>query len=113
MPLDVAVLGDDYRYLKHLHIDRIIHGVLFKKVVTPEGYPSLGRAQYEEEDITFTPEDIPALTADLDKLEAYIKNEATMSGEVKGRCMEFVSTMRDICETALEEGRNVEFIAGE
>ncbi len=113
MPLDVAILGDDYRYVKHLHIDKMIHGVLFKKLVTPEVYPSLGKARYEEEDITFTPEDIPALEADLDKLGKYLVDEAIMSDEVKGNCMEFVTQMKDICRTALETGKNVEFIAGE
>jgi len=113
MPLDVAVLGEDYRYLKHLHIGRDIHGILFKKIVTPEGYPSLGRAQFEEEDITFTPDKIPELVSDLDRLEKYLTEEAIMSDEVKARCIEFVAQMKDICRAGLENGKNVEFIAGE
>jgi len=113
MPLDVAVFDDQYRYLKHLHIGKEIHGVLFKKIVTPETYPSLGKAQFEEEDITFTPGKIPGLQADLDRLEKYLKDEAAMSDEVKGRCLEFVTTMKEICAAALEVKRNVEFVAGE
>jgi len=113
MALDVAVLGDDYRYLKHIHIDKTIQGVLFKNIVTEKDYPSLGKARYDAEDITFTPEDIPALIADLEKLEEYLKTKAPMSDEVKGRCLKFTQDMLDICGTALNGNKNVEFVAGE
>jgi hypothetical protein len=113
MALDVAVLGDDYRYLKHIHIDNIIKGVLFKKMVTEKDYPSLGKARHDDEDITFTPENIPSLVADLQKLESYLKTSAPMSDDVKGRCLKFTKDMLDICTTALDNNKNVEFVAGE
>jgi len=113
MALDVAVLGDDYRYLKHIHIDKSIQGVLFKKIVTEKDYPSLGKARYDAEDITFTPDDIPALVSDLERLEKYLKIEAPMSDEVKGRCLKFTTDMLDICSTALNANKNIEFVAGE
>lgn len=113
MPLDIAVLDDDFRYKKHIHIDSMIQGVLFKKLVTPEEYPNLGKAKNDAEDITIRPTVIPALIADLDKLEAYLKSEKLMSAEVKGRCLEFVADVREICEIALKDNKNVEFIAGE
>jgi len=113
MPLDVGVFDEQYRYKKHLHIDKAIHGLLFKKLVTEEEYPSLGRAKDESEDITVTPAEIPALVKDLTKLEKYLKKEKLMSPEVKVRCMEFVATMKDICQVAKKDKKNVEFIAGE
>jgi len=113
MPLDIAVLDDDFRYKRHIHIDSMIHGVLFKKLVTPENYPQLGKAKNEAEDITVRPAMIPALVADLDKLEAYLKSEKLMSAEVKGRCLEFVAGVREVCEVALKDNKNVEFVAGE
>ena len=113
MPLDIGVLDDQYRYRRHLHIDRMIHGVLFKKLVTTESYPSLGRAHDDSEDITFTPDEIPALRGDVARLTRRLMEDDIMSAEVKGRCIEFAAALDEICELALEEGRNVEFIAGE
>jgi hypothetical protein len=113
MSLDIGVLDDDFRYMRHLRIEKMVHGVLFKKLVTPAGYPSLGKAQDESEDITFSPLDIPALLKDVVKLEKHLKKDKLMSAEVKGKCLEFVSTLKEICEVARKEGRNVEFIAGE
>ena len=113
MPLDIGVLDDQYRYMRHMHIDKVIHGVLFRKLVKTDDYPSLGRAEDDSEDITVTPEEIPALLKDVSRLEGYLDKETRMSAEVKGRCLEFVRGLREICEVALKEGRNVEFIAGE
>jgi len=113
MPLDIAVLDDDYRYKKHIHLDKMIHGVLFKKLVTEKDYPSLGRAADESEDITITPEELPAFKADVVKLEKYLKKEKLMSEEVKGRCLAFVLALKEICVLAGKEKRNVEFVAGE
>lgn len=113
MPLDVAVFDDEFRYKRHLHIDTMIHGVLFKKLVTVAEYPVLGQAKDESEDITVRPNKIPELVADLDKLENYLNTESIMSDEVKARCMEFVAAMKDICAVAAEDKKNVEFVAGE
>ncbi|MBI5189887.1 MAG: hypothetical protein HZA22_04375 [Nitrospirae bacterium] len=113
MPLDVAVLDDQYRYKKHMHIDKAIHGTLFKKIVTTADYPSLGLAHDESEDITIAPDMVADLAADIDRLEAYLKAEAPMSEEVKARCLAFTAALKDICAVAMAEGRAVEFVAGE
>jgi len=113
MGLDVGVLDDEVRYIKTLHIDQSLHETLFRKLVTTEEYPSLGKARKEAEDITFAPGDVPGLLADVTKLEGHIKSDIPMSAEVKGRCLDFLKNMKDICDIALKENRNVEFIAGE
>jgi len=112
MPLDVGIFNDEYRFQKTLHIDQRLHGALFRKLVTIEDYPSLGKASDESEDITFTPADVPALKADIKKLEGVLK-KTPMSDEVKGKCKEFLAGLKEMCAIALKEKRNVEFIAGE
>ena len=76
MPLDIAVLDDDFRYIKHMHLDKVIHGVLFKKLVTEKDYPYLGKAKNEAEDITIPPEDVRYLVEDIEKVEALIARES-------------------------------------
>lgn len=113
MGLDIAVLDDEFKYMRHIHIDSMIHSVLFKKLVNVIDYPTLGKASDEREDITIRPKMIPELISDLDRLDTYLDSESIMSPEVKARCREFVKGVREMGEVAMEDGRNVEFIAGE
>jgi len=110
---DIAILDDDYRYMKHYHMHDNIYSVLFKKLVTAEEYPMLAKAKDDQEDLTVTPEEAPGLKADLDKLENYLKSKGMMSEEVLDRCMGFIAVMREFCAISTEQGRNIEFIAGE
>lgn len=110
---DIAILDDDYRYKKHYHMHENVYGVLFKKLVTAEEYPTLAKAKADEEDLTVTPEETPMLRADLEKLEDFLKNQGMMSDEVLNRCLGFIREMEDFCDISVKEGRNIEFIAGE
>lgn len=113
MPLDIAVLDENFKYIRTLRLGSIVHGVLFKKIVTTEEYPFLGLAKNDKEDLTFLPEEVPNLVADVEKLEKYLIQDKMMSEEVKGTCLKFTAGLKELCSKAIEIKRNVEFIAGD
>jgi hypothetical protein len=113
MGLDIVVMDEDFKFIKELPLLESVHGLLFRKLVTPDKYPFLGRAQNDQEDITFQPEEVPALLADVVKLEQYLGKEKLMSSEVKKKCLDFVSKLKELCEVAIERKRKVEFVSGD
>ena len=113
MGFDAVVFDDDYKFSKELHFDNAVHELLFRKLVNEETYPYLGKLQNDKEDIIFMPDDLPALMDDIVKLEAYIAGEKLMSQEVKAKCTSFVGKLKDTCVFAIEQKKNLDFIAGE
>jgi hypothetical protein len=113
MGLDIVVMDEDYKFIRELPLSESVHGLLFRKIVTPEEYPNLGKAQNDQEDITFLPEEVPALLADVVKLEKYLAEEKLMSPDVKSKCVGFVSRLKDVCDVAIERNRKVEFVSGD
>ncbi|HLB24729.1 MAG TPA: hypothetical protein VJM83_00225 [Nitrospirota bacterium] len=113
MAFDIVVFDDDFRFQRELHLDESVHGLLFRKLVTPGDYPSLGRAADTKEDISFDAKELPALLADVTRLESHLASDKLMSPEIKKKCVGFVSKLREMCELALSEGRSVDFVAGD
>jgi len=113
MPLVVGVLNDEYRFIKTVNIDKSIQSALFRKLVTTAKYPNLGQASNDTEDITFTPEQVPALVEDINRAVRSIAHMQKMAPEVKARLKTFLAELKEICRIAVEAGRNVEFVAGE
>lgn len=113
MGLDIVVLDDDFKFIRELPLGEAIHGLLFRKIVTPDEYPNLGKAQNVQEDITFSPDEVPALLADVTKLEKYLAGEKLMSAEVKKKCVDFVARLKDLCMVAVEQKRGVDFVSGD
>ena len=113
MPFDIAVMDEDYKYIKTVRVNEVVAGALFRKLVNVNDYPSLGRAADDTDDIAFRPDEIPALLADVEKVIAYLEAEKMMSAEVKGKCSAFLKDLKEICLIAKREDRSVEFIAGE
>ncbi len=113
MPFDIAVMDEDYKYIKTVRVNEVVAGALFRKLINVNDYPSLGRAADDSEDIAFRPDEVPALLSDVEKVIAYIDAEKMMSAEVKGRCMAFLKDLKEICLIAKREGRSVDFIAGD
>lgn len=113
MGLDIVVLDEDFKFIRELPLGDAIHGLLFRKIVTPDEYPNLGKAQNVQEDIAFKPDEVPALLADVTKLEKYLTEEKLMSPDVKKKCVDFVSRLKELCLVAVERKRGVEFVSGE
>ena len=113
MGFDAVVLDDDFNFSNQLHFDNAVHELLFRKLVTEEIYPYLGKLKNDKEDIIFMPEDLPALMDDIVKLEAYLAEEKLMSQEVKAKCTGFLGKLKDSCSFAIEHNRSLDFIAGE
>ena len=113
MPFDIAVMDEDYKYIKTVRVNEVVAGALFRKLVNVDAYPSLGRAADDKDDIAFLPEEVPALLSDVEKVIAYLEADKLMSAEVKSKCMAFVKDLKEICLIAKREGRSVDFIAGE
>jgi hypothetical protein len=113
MGFDAIVFDDDFKFSKELHIDNAVHELLFRKLVTEETYPYLGKLKNDKEDLIFMPEDLPALMDDIVKLEAYLAEESPMSPEVKAKCTGFVGKLKDMCSFAMEQEKSLDFIAGE
>ena len=113
MGFDAVVFDDNFRFSRELHFDNAVHELLFRKLVTEEIFPYLGKLQNDKEDIIFMPEDLPALMDDIKKLEAYFAGEKLMSPEVKAKCTGFVGKLKDTCSFAMEQKKSLDFIAGE
>jgi len=113
MGFDAVVFDDDFKFSKELHFDNAVHELLFRKLVTEETYPYLGKLQNDKEDIIFMPDDLPALMDDIIKLEAYLAEEKLMSPEVKAKCTGFVGKLKDTCSFAIKQNKSLDFIAGE
>jgi hypothetical protein len=110
---DIAILDDQYRYIKHIHVHDNIYNVLFKKLVTPEEYPMLSLARDNQEDLTIAYRETPGLLIDVEKLEDYLKTKSKMSDEVLSRCLEFTGELKKFCGISIEQRRSIEFVAGE
>src|SRR5512143_2517859 len=113
MGLDIVVMDENFSFIRELPLHEAEHGLLFRKIVTPEEYPSLGKAKNDQEDIIFVPDEVPALLSDVVKLEQYLAGEKLMSPDVKKKCVDFVSKLKELCEVALEKKRGVDFVSGE
>lgn len=113
MPFDIVVLNEEFKFIGEAHLDPGIHGMLWRKIVNPEDYPYLGKARDDKEDVIFTPEEVPALTREVEKLEQYIVGDKLMSEEVKQRCLTFVRKLKEICLIAQKQKRSVDFVSGD
>ena len=107
------VMDEDFKFIRELPLSESVHGLLFRKIVTQTEYPHLGKAQNDQEDITFLPEETPALLADVVKLERYLAEEKLMAPDIKNKCVDFVSKLKEVCEVAIERNRKVEFVSGD
>lgn len=113
MGFDAVVFDDDFKFSKELHFDNAVHELLFRKLVTEETYPYLGKLKNDKEDIIFAPDELPVLMEDIVKLETYLDGEKLMSPEVKAKCTGFIGKLKDTCSFAMEQNKNLDFIAGE
>ncbi len=113
MPFDIVVFDDEYKFIKELHLDPGIHGALWRRIINPADYPNLGRATGDKEDVIFAQEDVPDLITEVEKLENYLHDEKMMSPEVKGKCLNFIGKLKEICLIARAENKSVDFVAGD
>ncbi|MHB8174384.1 MAG: hypothetical protein ACYDFU_08015 [Nitrospirota bacterium] len=113
MPFDIVVFDDNYKFIKELHLDTGVHGALWRKIVNPADYPNLGKAVDDKEDVIFAPEELQALTLEVERLEQYLMGEKMMSPEVKEKCLAFTGKLKEICLIAQTQNKSVDFVAGE
>jgi hypothetical protein len=113
MPFDIVVMDEDFKFIGEAHLDPGVHGMLWRKIVNQEDYPNLGKAREDKEDVIFRPEEVPALTREVEKLEAYLASDKLMSEDVKERCLTFVRKLEELCLAAQEHNRSLDFVSGD
>ena len=113
MPFDIVVLDESFKFIGEVRLDPGVHGMLWRKIVTLEEYPNLGKAKDDKEDVIFAPEDVPALIREVEKLEEYVAGDKLMSEDVKGKCLTFVRKLKELCLIAQKQKRSVDFVSGD
>ena len=113
MPFDIVVLDETFKFIGEARLDPGIHGMLWRKIVNLDDYPNLGKAREDKEDVIFMPEEVPALTQEVEKLEQYIVGDKMMSADVKQKCLTFVRKLKELCLIAQKQKRSVDFVSGD
>ncbi|MGA2193390.1 MAG: hypothetical protein ABSG42_08470 [Nitrospirota bacterium] len=113
MPFDAVVMDGDFQFIGQLRVPESVHVALFRKLVTGEEYPSLGKLRKDDNDISFSKEELPGLVSDIGKLRDYLENENMMSAEVKEKCLDFIRRLGELAAAAVERGRSLDFVAGD
>ncbi|MGC2423029.1 MAG: hypothetical protein WA666_01585 [Nitrospirota bacterium] len=113
MPFDIVVLNEEFKFIGEARLDPGVHGMLWRKIVNLDDYPNLGKAKEDKEDVIFAPEEVPALTQEVEKLEQYIAGDKLMSEDVKQKCLTFVRKLKELCLIAQKQKRSVDFVSGD